>query len=271
MGIFFVITGCFVLWVFYDKKNDDNFVEIESANDEVVIDIDNLKKAQIDYEDKNILIELEKDNKDNRENKANNSDKSAESGLSEKVLYSVPFVSQAPFGNWDKYHEESCEEASLIMLERYLKMEKKISKKDAEKEIQKMIKFEIDKYGDYRDSNMQEIVQLAKDFYGLDNLKVIYDFNKGDLKKWLNKGNPIIVPTAGRLLNNPYYTPPGPFYHNLVIIGHNKDKIITNDPGTKRGAGYEYNLDILYNAIHDFPGKKEDIQNGRKAMIVVKI
>ena len=31
----------------------------------------------------------------------------------------VAFASQAPFGNWDKIHEETCEEASMINVAKY--------------------------------------------------------------------------------------------------------------------------------------------------------
>lgn len=189
--------------------------------------------------------------------------------LPDKILTGVPFTSQAPFAEWDELHEEACEEASLIMLKYYLDG-KKLTPEIAESEIQRMVDFEIKNYGDYRDSDAGEIVKLAEDFYGIRNLKAVYDFPKEDLKKYLARGEPIIVPAAGRLLGNPNFTAPGPLYHNLVLIGYNGNTIITNDPGTRKGQGYTYNMDVLYNAIHDFPGKPEDITQGRKAMIVLE-
>jgi len=182
----------------------------------------------------------------------------------------VPFLSQAPLGVWDERHEEACEETSLIMLDAYLKG-KSLDKNSGEKEIQKIIDFQIEKYGDYKDTSAEETIRLAENFYGLDNLTVIYDFKKEDIKKYLSKGNPIVVPAAGRELGNPFFTPPGPLYHNLVLTGFTKEgKIITNDPGTRRGENYQYELDVLYEAIHDFTGDKEDILKGSKVMIVVK-
>ena len=181
----------------------------------------------------------------------------------------VPFISQAPLGIWDEKHEEACEEASLIMLNAFLE-NKKLDKNSGEEEIQKMIDFQIEKYGDYRDTSAEETVRLARDFYGLENLEVIYDFEKEAIREYLAKGKPIIVPAAGRKLFNPYFTAPGPLYHNLVLIGFNEtDEIIVNDPGTKRGQKYRYKLDTLYDAIHDFTGDKEEIEEGKKAMIVI--
>jgi hypothetical protein len=55
----------------------------------------------------------------------------------------------------------------------------------------------------------------------------------------------------------------------LVVRGWTKEgMIITNDPGTKRGEGYLYEPDVLINAVHDWSGG--DVENGRKAMIVVE-
>ncbi|MFA7319338.1 MAG: VanZ family protein [Parcubacteria group bacterium] len=194
---------------------------------------------------------------------------SAAAPLPEKISVSVPFASQAPLGKWDALHEEACEEASIVMLEYYV-AQKGLAPENAEKQIQSMVKFEIKNYGDYKDTTAVETAKLAGDFYGLQNLKVIYDFSVSDLKKYLALGKPIIIPAAGRALGNPYFTPPGPLYHNLVLTGYDGDMIIVNDPGTKRGAGYEYDINVLYDAIHDFPGKAEDIEKGRKAMIVLE-
>ncbi|MFA6383312.1 MAG: C39 family peptidase [Parcubacteria group bacterium] len=195
--------------------------------------------------------------------------KDGEKNIPDKILIKVPFTTQAPFANWDMLHEESCEEASLIMLKYYLD-KKPLTPDIAEKEIQKMVKFEIKNYGDYKDTTASETVKLAEDFYKIGNLKVVYDFQKEDLKKHLAKGNPVIVPAAGRLLGNPNFTAPGPLYHNLVLVGYDGNTVITNDPGTRKGQGYIYNIDVLYNAIHDFPGRPENINQGRKAMIVLE-
>ncbi|HLN18808.1 MAG TPA: C39 family peptidase, partial [Patescibacteria group bacterium] len=189
--------------------------------------------------------------------------------IPQRVLIKVPFSPQAPFAQWDQFHEEACEEASLVMI-RYFLIGKSLNKDIAEDEIQKMIKFEIQKYDNYVDSDAQQIVTLAKDFYGINNLKVIYDFKKDDLKKYLARGKPIIIPAAGQLLGNPNFKYPGPPYHALVMIGYDGNTIITNDPGTRKGEGYRYNIDVLYNAIHDFPGNRDKIVEGRKAMIIIE-
>ncbi len=221
------------------------------------------KRIEIVEENKkNILLE----NKTEENNIIQNI---SEPDIPVKFLISVPFTSQAPFGKWDMYHEEACEEASLIMAEYFLQ-KKKLTPEIAEKEIQDLIAYETKTTGKYEDSSMQELADLGEKYYGLKNLRVVYNFTAEDLKKYLAKGRPIIIPAAGRMLRNPNFKSPGPLYHNLVLTGYDGDTIIANDPGTRKGENYRYDIKILFNAIHDFPGDKTKIETGRKAMIVVE-
>ena len=206
--------------------------------------------------------------------------------LPDKIVYDVPFTTQSPFARWNELHEEACEEASLIMLKYYNdKMKRpglvKLSKEIAEEEIQKLVKYQIKKYGDFYDTDVKTTKQIGEDFYKLNNLKIIENFTIEDLKKELARGNIILIPTAGRELGNQNFTPPGPLYHNLVIIGYDdkatvdsagrksKGVFITNDPGTRNGKNYKYNQEILYQAIHDFPGDINKISQGSKRGIVL--
>lgn len=247
--LYITITLIFIAGVFFLSKKSAETPVMEKTEISQNTEADNnLKKEETKAPEKNIADEK---------------------SIPDKILISVPFTTQAPFANWDALHEEACEEASLIMLKYYLD-KKPLTPEIAENEIQRMAAFEIKNYGDYKDSDAGEIVKLAEDFYGIRNLKTVYDFQKNDLKEYLSKGVPIIAPAAGRLLGNPNFTAPGPLYHNLVLVGYKGNTIITNDPGTRKGRGYAYDIDVLYNAIHDFPGKPEDIEQGRKAMIILE-
>ena len=253
-----IAAGIFLYFSSVNLSDEENIQEASSEINNTAIEPRELDQKNITDESR-----LTGDPPERREKNP------AEDEIPSKIFISVPFTSQAPFGKWDEYHEEACEEASLAMLEYYLTGQK-LTPEIAEKEIQNLIKFQIKNYGDYKDTNVKETIKLAQDFYGIKNLKVIYDFSVEDLKKYLTKEKPIIIPAAGRKLGNPYFTQPGPLYHNLVLVGYDGDIIITNDPGTKRGEGYKYNINALYNAIHDFSGYLEDIERGRKAMIVVE-
>ena len=181
----------------------------------------------------------------------------------------APFVSQAPFEIWDDLHEEACEEASLVIVNGFLNNIDEISKEETEKEIQSMINWQINKYGKHKDLNVNEIKDLFFNFYNR-NLEISYNINESFFKKILSSGNLIIIPVAGREIKNPYFKAPGPLYHVLVIIGYddNQKEFITNDPGTRRGKEFRYPYTTIINSIHDFPGKKEEILNGKPAVLI---
>ena len=88
------------------------------------------------------------------------------------------------------------------------------------------------------------------------------------IKKEISENHPVILPTAGRLLGNPYFRQPGPIYHMVVAIGYSGNTIIVQDVGTRRGENYKYNENILFNAIHDWTGVPENINSGPKNMLV---
>lgn len=191
--------------------------------------------------------------------------------LPQAINMAVPFVSQAPYAVWDHLHNESCEEASLIMLDAFYKNKKSFSKEEAELAIQDLIKWEKEKYGYFEDTTSEQGVEILKEFFKLSGAKVVYDITIDDIINELAQGKPVVVPAAGKLLKNPYFRNGGPLYHMLIIKGYTKDgRFITHDPGTNRlGANFTYKMDALYNAIHDWK-KDGDILKGRKAMIVIE-
>lgn len=190
--------------------------------------------------------------------------------LPAEINLAVPFVVQAPYAVWDKLHEESCEEAAMIMLDAFYQGKRKISQDEAELAIQKLVQWEKNTFGYFEDTTAEENARILKEYFGLAKARAIYDITVADIKKELALGWPVVVPAAGRLLKNPYFRGAGPVYHMMVIKGYTKDgRFITNEPGTKRGADFTYQFEDLYQAIHDWvPGGK--IEEGRKVMIVLE-
>jgi len=184
----------------------------------------------------------------------------------------VPYTSQAPFANWDKLHDEACEEASLAMAHYYLDKRDVVLSKEAEKDIQFIAS--KTKGGGIPDLTVEEVNQAAKDLYGYSNWKIVDKPTLQQIEIELAKGNLIIIPLAGREIGNPYYRSPGPLYHMLVISGYDNKKgiFITQDPGTKRGKNFEYKFNTLLKANHDAMGGDEhNIDQGpAKILVVVK-
>jgi len=185
-----------------------------------------------------------------------------------KALFDVPFTSQAPYTVWDELHNEACEEASLVMANAYLK-DKQLDPATAEKEIQDMVAWQIKNWGEHKDLTLAETNELAQAILGYKNFWVVKNIKVEDIRTELNNGHIIILPMAGRLLGNPYFKNPGPYYHMLVVIGYDGNNFITNDPGTKRGEHSVYSADVLFNALHDWPGEDQDITTGAKNMLVI--
>ncbi len=182
------------------------------------------------------------------------------------VLIEVPFAPQAPSANWDALHEEACEEMSLIMVQHYLDGTS-LSLTDAETEVQALVAWERSKgYAD--DVTASEIADIAEAKYG-SKARVLTNVTAAELRKELAAGHPIIMPAAGQLLGNPYFSGDGPPYHMLVIVGYDAKGFITNDPGTKRGKQYWYATDVLMNALHDWTGDKATMSTGAKTVVVI--
>jgi hypothetical protein len=171
-------------------------------------------------------------------------------------IQDVPFVSQAPFGDWkDQRQQDGCEEAASLIAVYWAKGEK-LTKPQALEEILAIASYETGKYGSYVDTSAFDTnVRIIKGYFNFPNAKVVSLVSIADLIAPLGQNQLVIVPTNGRLLNNPNYTLPGPERHNLVIRGYDllTHEFITNDPGTRKGENYRYPEKVLFNAIRDYP------------------
>ncbi len=193
---------------------------------------------------------------------------------SSTILEDVPFTSQAPFGEWsDPRQENGCEEASALMAVKWARGESDLSKTEAEQTILDASNWEEKTYGDYHDTSAKDTAErIFKGYFHYDNIEVKYNISANDIVHELQGGNLVIVPMDGQLLNDPYYTAPGPDMHMILVIGYNPvaKEFITNDPGTERGERYRYPENVFYNAIRDYPtGDHESIVGVKKDMIVV--
>lgn len=179
----------------------------------------------------------------------------------------LAFIPQAPLQVWDALHEDSCEEASMLMLAAYLQDITTYTPQESEDLIQKLIAAETAQ-GDGGSITAERVVELMKTELGIKTAKVVPLNSIDDLKKQLASGHPVILPAAGKFLKNPNFKNGGPFYHMLVAKGYTKSTIITNDPGTRHGENYAYDQEIIWTAIHDW--NNGDVENGQKVMIIAE-
>lgn len=188
------------------------------------------------------------------------------------ILIDVPFTVQAPFAEWkNPVYEYGCEEASIVMAMNWVSG-KALTKKSASREIAALAAFEKKKYGYYEDSSAADVARLIRDYYGYHSVSVQEDITVDDIIAELKKGNILIVPVNGQKVKNPYYTPPGPVEHMMVVRGYvpNTRELIVNDPGTRRGEAFRYPRAVLQAALQDYPsGFKEPIRETKKVMLVI--
>ncbi len=188
--------------------------------------------------------------------------------VTERLNLNVPFMVQAPYANWDELHNEACEEASAIMLKAYYDGEVDIATEEAEERIMDLTAWQDETFGYHLDTTAEEVARLLRERYGLPRAQAVTVSSVDEIKASLAAGHPVIVPAYGRALGNPNFRGEGPLYHMLVVKGYTDTKFITNDPGTKRGADFTYDLDTLWNAIHDWNGG--DVRNGAKVVVMMR-
>lgn len=191
---------------------------------------------------------------------------------SKLVIQTVPFVAQAPFGNWaDPRQQDGCEEASVLMAAHWLKGTKTLSQQQSLNELLQLSAFGEQNYGTYHDTSIRDTARFFEDYYNHDAVEILSDADIDTILDNLQAGHLVIAPTNGRLLQNPNFTAPGPEYHMLVIIGFDsvKKEFITNDPGTRQGTSYRYPYQRLYEAIADYDTGQHIPRSGIEKTILV--
>jgi hypothetical protein len=182
----------------------------------------------------------------------------------------VPFTSQAPHMNWEDPYGELCEEASSLMAAFYLQNKTIANADAADTELLKILDYEMQKFGYYKDTTASETAIILKDYFKLpeSQVKLLSNPTVTQIKENLASGKLVLVPAAGRMLPNPNFRSPGPLYHMFVIKGYTRDgQFITNDPGTRKGADFLYYYNDVMDAMHDWNGGNVD--QGQKIVIIV--
>jgi len=199
---------------------------------------------------------------------ADNGPLTADAARPDAINLLVPMVYQAPLTNWDTTHEDACEEASMLMAQAFLTGEKTISRKEMDRRILDLIDYEMKALGYFESTDAATTAAVMRGHLGLTGIEVLPVRSIDDVKAQLAEGRPVLLPADGKALKNPNFRHGGPLYHMLVAKGYKPGQIIANDPGTRLGADYIYDEEVLFGAIHDWNGG--DPPHGEKLMIVVK-
>jgi hypothetical protein len=181
---------------------------------------------------------------------------------------SISFVSQAPFKIWDAFHEDACEEAAMLMVNRYFASIGAGTLQAQDDELHAIVNWETKEHAYGLSITAEEAATVMRGYYGYKTIELKVNPTIDDMRGYLNRKLPIIVPADGKELENPNFKDGGPVYHFLVVKGYTADgKWITNDPGTRLGADFTYRMQNVMDSMHDWNGG--DVPHGRKVIIIV--
>jgi hypothetical protein len=188
------------------------------------------------------------------------------------VLLPVPFTSQAPLNNWAA-RQHTCEEASLVMVDRYLRGDHSgalIDPRTADNAIN-----QITAWKPAVDLTVQQVGEVAQK-----NLNWAYKILPSDrlnMKQQLALGRPLIFGVRTHGLGNPNYPGYRTHYeqagwsvsHYLVVTGYDQaDTYVLNDPGLTKGHGYHISYDQLMHAVDDLDQAYPSLNAGRVFLVL---
>lgn len=192
-----------------------------------------------------------------------------EKKLPSAVYIHAPYYAQAPDGNWRLPWSMLCSEANLV-LAAYASKGKPLSKQQFTDDMLAMIPVQEKAFGTYFSIPMRDLKWLYDTMYPdagrawiLDNPSI------EDIKSQIAKGNLIIAPTAGRLLNNPFFINGWPRFHTILIVWYDERYFYVNEVGMSNWADFKYTHDTVMYAMHDFV-KDGDITQWSKLVMVIE-
>jgi len=181
-------------------------------------------------------------------------------------------TNQAPLGNWaDKQH--TCEEASLVMVDRYLGGDhsgSQIDPRNADGAIN-----QITPWKPAVDLTAEQVGEVATQHLGWSH--EVLPVSRVNMQQQLSLGRPLIVGVRTRGLghsNYPgystHYEQPGwSVSHYLVVVGYDQSgSFVLNDPGITRGRGYSITYDQLMHAIDDLDQAYPSLNSGRVILVL---
>lgn len=188
--------------------------------------------------------------------------------LPEEFNLAVPFTSQAPTGNWDPVHEDTCEEASFLMVVEFYsgRAAGKMDPAYVDPKLLEMVAQQTASGLGYSIS-AQQSVDFIEQYYGL-TAKILDNPTVDQIKQLIVAGKPVLVPAAGRKLGNPFFMGDGPLYHMLVLRGFTQDAFIANDPGTRNGENYSYTTQTIMDALGDWNNGDPNV--GAKRIVYIE-
>lgn len=186
-------------------------------------------------------------------------EKTVEEPLPSRIVHEVAFTSQAPYAQWaEALYQDACEEASVLMAARWVRGEKdpkELAPAFATEEIARLADVSVELFDTFIDTSAEDTLWILQHELPGTRVELLESPTIEDMKRVLANDGVLIMPMDGQILVNPYFNDPGPERHMLVLIGFDDrtQEFITNDPGTRRGAGFRYGYENFFIAMRDYP------------------
>lgn len=185
----------------------------------------------------------------------------------------IPFLVQAPFADWkDQMQQDACEEASMIMIDAWIN-NYDFDKKDGLEQIVKLSNYIEKNYGSWKDSNIEDIQEILKDYFKIEKTQLYYDTNLEEIKELLKEGKNLIVPINGQTIANDNFSGIGPLNHMVVLIGYDEETrdFFAHDPGTRHGKEYRYPYENFIESIRNYKSSAEISDRDEQRKVVLAI
>jgi Peptidase_C39 like family len=181
------------------------------------------------------------------------------------ALLAIPYTVQAPFANW-KFHQESCEEAAVLMYHDFLQGDTRtnIPPAEADQQLRALKAWQVQNWGSEKDLTIDRTGQLAQAYFGF-HYQVI-QVTEDSIRQAIAAGHPVVIPVMTHSLQNPHYGP-RTVYHELLIKGYSGAGVVSNDAGVQEGKDWFYSWSILFGAIDAQTSK---MSQGRVGLILTR-
>ena len=140
------------------------------------------------------------------------------------VILDVPYVSEAPDGNWTGSWINACEEASITMVHRFYQGESTTTIAESKEFMTLLFNEQKKLYKSDMNSNSERTLDLIKKFADF-NGEIITDPTIDSIKNEIKNGRPVISLHYGVDLQNPNvpFKPTGSAFHVIVVVGFNDE------------------------------------------------
>ncbi|MBP9686566.1 MAG: C39 family peptidase [Candidatus Doudnabacteria bacterium] len=176
--------------------------------------------------------------------------------LPAQVVLAVPYVNEAPDGNWTGPWKNGCEEAAVVMVEVYYQGRQEVSVTEAKELMQQLFDEQDREWGSNANSDAARTVQFIHEL-DLFNARIVEDPTVQQIKEEVAAGRPVITLHRGFELRNPNipFLATGSSYHTLVVIGYDDARgefIVHDDGDAKTGEGRRYAYGVVVGSLHDY-------------------